>query len=293
MYCKKKYISLFLALVMIAAMCINASAIKNANIQEPKGALTLDEERALGITEKAEDIAKRNQKEAMVDGLMCINASAIKNVNIQGPKGVLTLDEERALGITEKVEDIDKRNQKEAMVDRQIRTTRSSADYMRVLSVPTFEQANSYYCGPANTKQVCHYHNGSSLTQDQYAARLGTTTAGSSSIYIQQILAEDTGLNYIRSNISSLTTEQYVGRIKYGMDNSMPAILSIIVRNKGTAPGGIPYKTNGHFITTSGLDTKYDNQIRLTDTNGQWAGATWYDIDVVKEVNQANNYMVW
>ena len=244
MYCKNKYVSLFLALIMIIATCISASATKNVNIQGPKGALTLDEEKALAITEKVEDIAKRRQKEAMVD--------------------------------------------------RQIKTTRSSVeDYIRTLNVPTFQQAYSHYCGPANTKQVCHYHNGSSLTQDQYATRLGTTTAGTSSIYIQQVLAEDTGLNYIRSDVSSFETDQYIGWIKYGMDNSMPAILSIIVRNKGTAPSGIPYKTNGHFITTSGLDTKYDNQIRLTDTNGQWAGATWYDIDVVKKVNQANNYMVW
>ena len=44
MYCKKKYISLFLALIMITATCISASAIKNVNIQGPKGALTLDGE---------------------------------------------------------------------------------------------------------------------------------------------------------------------------------------------------------------------------------------------------------
>ena len=258
MYCRKKFISLLLAFVMVIVMGISASATDSTNIPGPKGALTREEETALGITESAGDIALRNQKESMVE------AQRIQNERNSGNS-----------------------------ISGSIVSPSYEDNYYRTLSVTAFQQDYSYYCGPANTKQVCHYHNGTSNSQSWYATELGTTLAGSSSLNIKNVVNAQTGKGYVWSDITALTTDQYVSRVKFGMDNYCPAILSIIVTSAGTAPSGIPYTTGGHFITTSGLDTSYGDQIRLTDTNGQWTGATWYNIDVVKQVNQANTYMVW
>ena len=57
----------------------------------------------------------------------------------------------------------------------------------RTLGVPTYQQEQNYYCGPASVKETLHFINGSSLSQSQYASDMGTNTSGT---YVYQIRNE-------------------------------------------------------------------------------------------------------
>lgn len=56
------------------------------------------------------------------------------------------------------------------------------------LSDPWFKQQNGHYCGSATVKQVLHYINGISQSQDDYAQELGTTSAGTDMTRIPEVL---------------------------------------------------------------------------------------------------------
>lgn len=150
----------------------------------------------------------------------------------------------------------------------------------RTCKVPVFEQINGYYCGPATLKQVIHFINGSSLSQSQYATKLGTTTAGTDMTVIRTVLNEEiSGLSYKYYTFSSF--DSWFIRVRASIDYNFPAILDIDTRHVSA----FPYNSSGHYVNVSGYDVYRDMQgpeydthlVRITDPWGPGLGNRWYE----------------
>lgn len=152
----------------------------------------------------------------------------------------------------------------------------------KTISVPVFEQQNSYYCGPATVKQVVHFLNGSSNNQNYYANLLGTTTAGTDMTVIDDVLRDLTGEYYVYSSIG--TSAQWRSKVYHSIDASMPAVLDINTVNNSA----FPYNSDGHFVNTSGYDTKIGDRVRITDPYGPGLGNRWYDAVALYNANNAH-----
>lgn len=150
------------------------------------------------------------------------------------------------------------------------------------LSVSVFEQENGYYCGPATVKQVTHFIVGSSNSQSYYAGKLGTTTSGTDMTVIKDYLRNNVKATYVYASIGAY--DNWMNNVNYGMRNKMPAVLDI----NTNSVSAWPYKTSGHFVNTSGYDTKYGPgaKVRITDPFGPGLGNRWYD---ARDVYNANN----
>ncbi|OLS02459.1 C39 family peptidase [Tissierella creatinophila] len=152
----------------------------------------------------------------------------------------------------------------------------------RTLSVPVFKQENGYYCGPATVKQVRHFIKGSSHSQSYYAGELKTSTSGTDMTVLSNYLKNNVKSNYIYASIGSY--DSWMSKVNYGMRNSMPAVLDINTKNVSA----FPYESIGHFVNTSGYDTKNGPgvKVRITDPNGPGLGNRWYN---ARDVYNANN----
>lgn len=148
------------------------------------------------------------------------------------------------------------------------------------LSVPVFQQLNGYYCGPATVKQVVHFLNGSSSSQETYASQLGTTSAGTDMTRIASVLTNATGRKYLYTSIGSIST--WSNYIEYGMRNKLPPVMDI----NTNSVSAFPYRSSGHFVNASGMDTKSGSKVRITDPYGPGLGNRWYQMS---DVYNANN----
>ncbi|MCZ0704261.1 hypothetical protein J2T56_002563 [Natronobacillus azotifigens] len=77
-------------------------------------------------------------------------------------------------------EDLRELERKSTLVENHLSNqyTISANGEMKTLGVTAFKQSTGYWCGPATVKQVIHFFRNISGTQQFYADRLGTTTAG-------------------------------------------------------------------------------------------------------------------
>ncbi len=113
-----------------------------------------------------------------------------------------------------------------------------------ILDVTPFQQENGYYCGPATVKQVLHFINGVSYSQDYYADLLGTTEDGTNMTYIPDVLNSEIGYDYyIYDEIDSY--EEWSSKISQGLLNEMPPVLDI---NTYGYWDDFFYETSGHFV---------------------------------------------
>lgn len=166
--------------------------------------------------------------------------------------------------------------------------------YYKVLNVPVFEQPKDYYCGPATTKQIVHYLNGSSPNMETIAKSLNTEATGNTLIgNIRKYLNLNTTKSY---EIEWDTRDYYTweNQIKYGMENNKPAVLLV----KPSTSLGFPYNSNGHYVNSSGLEINTGGltpdsitqntsssikqnaiytKVRVTDPWGPGLGNRWYD----------------
>lgn len=147
------------------------------------------------------------------------------------------------------------------------------------LSVPIYQQINGYYCGPATVKQVAQFVKGKSSSQDYYAGQLGTTRSGTDMTKITSFLKNNVKSTYTYSNIG--THADWMNKVRYGMVNKMPAVLDINTNNVSA----FPYNSSGHFVNTSGYDTK-TFRVRISDPFGPGLGNRWYNS---RDVYNANN----
>ena len=73
------------------------------------------------------------------------------------------------------------------------------------LDVPTCQQINHYFCGPATVQQTIKYLTGKEGSQEQYANELGTSKEGTDMTQIAPVLTTHTGRGYVMSSIGDYT----------------------------------------------------------------------------------------
>lgn len=206
-------------------------------------------------------------------GVFCINIVFIKNVYAEDFNGDLTYDEGARY----------KEYEKEGTVEYQISyKERISLPEYYVIPVQCFPQENEFYCGPATTKQVLHYINGTSLSQDDYADALSTTTAGTDMTVIQDVLnANQTKKTYTYAYIG--TQGNWELMVKHSTYWGTPAVIDI---NTSNYEKEFFYNSTGHFVNISGYNySTPDHEVRITDPNGDHAGNNWYSSDVLYGAN--------
>ena len=73
------------------------------------------------------------------------------------------------------------------------------------LSVTAYEQEKSYWCGPANIKQVIQYINGSSSSQSTYASSMGTNSTDGTYVYkmVNELNKRQSDFKYAYKYVSS------------------------------------------------------------------------------------------
>lgn len=168
----------------------------------------------------------------------------------------------------------------------------------KTIGVPSFKQETNYWCGPATTKQVLHFLNGSSSSQSYYAGQLGTTSQGTTFPYVADVLNKFQSKNtYYYKSIVDYSTWSW--RVQYNTDNNYPTVLDLEIY-----PSYMPkYTTHieGHILNVSGYDTRYSPlQIRLTDpfdqgNRGVTLGNVWHPHKGVFDANWAHSRqsMIW
>jgi hypothetical protein len=190
---------------------------------------------------------------------------------------------------------------KEAAVDEHIRKKKESkgkkddsSSYIipdgeyKAISVPSYEQQTSYWCGPATVKQILGYINGSSSSQSYYASKLGTTKAGTDFSLVDNVLDQhQSKVDYVYVSIGDYG--RWTDRIEFAVDTGGPAALDLEIY-----PSYMPkYTTHiaGHILNASGYDTRYSPaKVRLTDpydqgNRGVTLGNVWHPMSGVYDAN--------
>lgn len=166
--------------------------------------------------------------------------------------------------------------------------------YYKVLSVPSYEQQTSYWCGPATVKQVLGFLNGTSSTQAIYASALGTTENGTVFNNIDTALNKYQTKN-VYANVSIGDYASWSGKVKYSLDKNLPPLLDLRI-----SPSYMPKYTraiDGHILNVSGVDSRQISSsevlVRLTDPfdqdgRGVTLGNIWHPHKGVYNSNNAH-----
>ena len=138
----------------------------------------------------------------------------------------------------------------------------------RMLGVDYQAQPNFYYCGPAATRIALSAH-GRSLPQDEVAALLGTTEAGTeSALDITRVLNALTGAGYETTEIPGpVAKPTEVDRLRADVLDALDAGRPVVANIKGTAvdTDGDPHSyEGGHYLTLVGYRDGGD-LIRIAD----------------------------
>lgn len=164
----------------------------------------------------------------------------------------------------------------------------------KTISVPSFKQETSYWCGVATTKQIIDFFNGSSSTQSYYAGKLGTTTDGTDFSVVDDVLnAHQSENTYTYRSFSSNEYLTWRSSMILSIDWGTPVALDLKI-----SPTYMPlYNSSvaGHILNTSGYDATDENNMRLRLTDpydqggrGVTLGNVWHPLDGVWQANQAH-----
>lgn len=113
-------------------------------------------------------------------------------------------------------------------------------------------QPNFYYCGPASTR-IALSAEGKTVSQDELAAKLGTTENGTdSAIDVTRVLNEYTGGKYKTTEIrDDVATKAQVERlradVKAAVDQGRPVVANII--GSAVDVDGVAHSYTGHYLT--------------------------------------------
>ncbi len=140
----------------------------------------------------------------------------------------------------------------------------------RNLSITNYTQSNSYYCGPANVKQVLQYINGSSLSQSTYASNMGTNSSGTYVYRIRNELNNKQSYHtYAYTQMGSGDLEKFKNIISsdifYGNDTEVKGIPVILHALTKALPIYNSHNT-GHYLTVSGYSA-IARTVTYVDTN--------------------------
>lgn len=202
--------------------------------------------------------------------------------------GDMSVQEGAAAGIS--AEDEAANAIKLADMQKWLSTRLSGPAYMN-LSVPTCQQINSYYCGPATVQQTIKFYKGTAPSQEAIASQLGTTTQGTDMTKIAGVINNNLGYSQY-SMVAIGTQTDWANKVTYALSINKPVILDI----KAVSGSGWPYTTNGHFLNVSGHDRSTStSKAKVTDPWVKGLGDHWYTESLVYKVNNAHTRksMIW
>ncbi|WBB65292.1 C39 family peptidase [Micromonospora sp. WMMD812] len=154
----------------------------------------------------------------------------------------------------------------------------------RTLGIDYQAQPNFYYCGPAATR-IALSAQGKAISQDDVAAMLGTTEAGTASaLDTTRVLNELTGGKYKTTEIrDSVAKPEQVERLRTDVMTALDAGRPVVANVKGTAVDakGVPHSyEGGHYLTLVGYRDGGD-AIQIADPADPTDGEYWMPLGKV------------
>ncbi|MEV1142768.1 C39 family peptidase [Micromonospora sp. NPDC049799] len=153
----------------------------------------------------------------------------------------------------------------------------------RMVGIEYQAQPNFFYCGPAATR-IALTAQGKTLSQDELAAKLGTTEAGTdSALDTTRVLNELTGAGYETREIPGpVAKPEEVDRLRADVLDALDAGRPVVANIKGTAvdTDGAPHSyEGGHYLTLVGYRDGGD-LIRIADPAAP-VGEYWMTLEKV------------
>ncbi|RKI40713.1 hypothetical protein D7V86_16925 [bacterium D16-51] len=132
-----------------------------------------------------------------------------------------------------------------------------------LLNMTQCEQKNSYYCGPATTRQTLLWINGSAPSQDKIAEGIGTTKDGTDGTKIVPYLnkKQKKRVYVISDSIDAVTIKSRIVTAISSAD-----AVPVIARLKFDKGGDWEHETRGHYLNIAGYTTGM-KKVYLTDPN--------------------------
>ncbi|MFC0029214.1 C39 family peptidase [Micromonospora chaiyaphumensis] len=141
-------------------------------------------------------------------------------------------------------------------------------------------QPNFFYCGPASTR-IALSAEGKEVSQDELAAKLGTTENGTdSAIDITRVLNEYTGGKYKTTEIrDDVATKEQVERlradVRAAVDQGRPVVANIL--GGALDIDGVEHSYPGHYLTV--VEYKDDgNTVLIADPASPNEPTYWMDV---------------
>ncbi|MET8906508.1 C39 family peptidase [Micromonospora sp. NPDC004551] len=141
-------------------------------------------------------------------------------------------------------------------------------------------QPNYFYCGPASTR-IALSAEGKEVSQDELAAKLGTTENGTdSAIDVTRVLNEYTGGKYKTTEIrDDVATKEQVERlradVRAAVDQGRPVVANIL--GGALDIDGVEHSYPGHYLTV--VEYKDDgNTVLIADPASPNEPTYWMDV---------------
>ncbi|GAB3145458.1 hypothetical protein GCM10027290_25370 [Micromonospora sonneratiae] len=148
-------------------------------------------------------------------------------------------------------------------------------------------QENYYYCGPAATR-IAASANGHTMSQDEVARKLGTTTAGTNSAEdTTRVMRDITGKDYRTTSIPGPeATPAQMDQLQADVANAIENDKAVIANVRGgtTDANGI-YRSypGGHYVTVVGYEDE-GRMVKIADPAAPSGDGTYW----VSTINLAN-----
>jgi hypothetical protein len=148
-------------------------------------------------------------------------------------------------------------------------------------------QENYYYCGPAATR-IAASANGHTMSQDEVARKLGTTTAGTNSAEdTTRVMRDITGKDYRTTSIPGPeATPAQMDQLQADVANAIENDKAVIANVRGgtTDANGV-YRSypGGHYVTVVGYEDE-GRMVKIADPAAPSGDGTYW----VSTINLAN-----
>ncbi|MGW1056881.1 C39 family peptidase [Micromonospora rubida] len=168
-------------------------------------------------------------------------------------------------------------------IDKTIKTTKTSTKDDKSERRAGYEyqaQPNFYYCGPASAR-IALSAEGRTVSQDELAAKLGTTENGTdSAVDITRVLNEYTDGRYKTTEISSdVASKEQIERLRVDVKASVDAGEPVVANILGGAVDaeGREHSYPGHYLTV--VEYKDNgNTIKIADPADPAVQEYWMDV---------------
>lgn len=121
------------------------------------------------------------------------------------------------------------------------------------LSVPLYQQANDFYCGPASVQMVLRYLTGTTYAQSTLANSMNTSRNGGTYVYC---ITDELNSRTSSGNYQHLQTYNvsFSNGLVYSIDKNKPVICHVMT---GALPNYNYSVNTGHYIVATGYYVAY------------------------------------